>query len=45
MYFFEDIEFDMARYQLATERNCDVTEIPYEDAKARIYRIDEFAEY
>ena len=43
--FFEDIKHDLARYQLATERNCDVNDVPGEDVEARIPDIDKYADY
>lgn len=37
MYFFDDtVERDVARYQLATERKCDVMDVPFEDVEARV---------
>lgn len=45
MLFFEDMEHDIARYQLATERNCDVKDVPSEAVEARIPDIDKYADY
>lgn len=46
MYFFDDnVDFDVARYQLATERNCDVTAVPYEDVKDRVPSIETYTYY
>lgn len=37
MYFFDDnIDIDVARYQLATERKCDMMDVPFEDVEARV---------
>lgn len=37
MYFFDDnIDFDVARYQLAAELKCDVMDVPFEAVKARV---------
>lgn len=44
MHFFEDIKHDLARYQLATERKCDVMDIPCKDVEARIPDIDKYAD-
>ena len=45
MYFFEEIEFDMARYQLAIEQECEPMEISYDDVRARLHQINTYAEY
>lgn len=46
MYFFDDnVDFDVARYQLATERKCDVTDVPFEDVEIRVPDIAMHTDY
>lgn len=46
MYFYDDnVDRDVARYQLATERKCDVTDVSFEDAEARAPDVAMHADY
>lgn len=46
MYFFDDnVDFDVARYQLANERKCDMKDVSHEDLVARVPDIAMHTDY